>query len=99
MAKATKTFVPSTQRYLNIAQIKNGIIVTKTGLLRRVVHVEPVNFALKSDEDQNVIVGQYQNFLNSLNFPIQIVVHSRRLDVGPYLQTLKEKLGETTNEL
>lgn len=97
MAKTTT--VPSTQRYIDIAQIRGGIVITKTGLLRRVVKVEPLNFALKSEQDQNVIIGQYQNFLNALNFPIQIVIHSRRLDVAPYLHSLQEKIADTPNEL
>jgi hypothetical protein len=61
--------------------------------------VQPLNFALKSEEDQNIIVGQYQNFLNSLNFPIQILVQSRRLDVMPYLDSLKDKIKNISNEL
>lgn len=96
---STKTSVPSTQQYINIAQIRNGIIVTKTGQLRAIMHVVPVNFTLKSEEDQEVLIGQYQNFLNALSFPIQIVIHSRRLDVTPYLLGLQKKVAQTSNEL
>lgn len=91
--------MPTTQQYVNIAEIRDSIIITKTGLLRRVIVIEPVNFALKSEEDQNIIIGQYQNFLNSLNFPVQILVQSRRLDVMPYLDSLTEKVANIGNEL
>ena len=93
------THVPSTQRYINIAQIKNGIVVTKTGKLISIIEVAPINFALKSEDDQMVIIGQYQNFLNSLNFPVQIVIHSRKLDVNPYLQALEMQISNISNEL
>lgn len=99
MAKEKTTTVPSTQRYINIAEIKNGIIVTKTGELRKVIKVIPVNFALKSEEDQTVLIGQYQTFLNSLNFTLQILIHSRRLDVTPYLEMLKKNTQNTPNEM
>lgn len=61
--------------------------------------MEPLNFALRSEEDQNVIIGQYQNFLNSLNFPIQILIQSRKLDVMPYLDSLHDKIKNIGNEL
>lgn len=93
------TTAQATQAHINIAAIKNGIVYTRTGELRAVLSVTPLNFALKSEADQNVIIGQYQNFLNALNFPIQIVMQSRRLDLHPYLKALEGYATQISNEL
>lgn len=97
--KPTQPQAPSTQQHVNVVQVKQGVIVTRTGSLRQVLKVEPVNFALKSDQDKEVMIGQYQNFINSLTYPIQIVIHSRRLDVTPYLHRLSERVAQEPNEL
>lgn len=94
-----KKVVQSTQGYVNIANVADGIVVTKTGLLRKVVEVTPVNFSLKSEQEQQAMVGQFQSFLNSLNFPIQIVVHSRRLDLHPYMESLTKFVNKIDSEL
>lgn len=94
-----KTTASSAQQHVNIAEIKDGIVITKSGDFRVVIEVTPVNFALRSEEDQNVIVGQYQSFLNALTFPIQILVQSRRLDLYPYLQQLEQVATQQPNEL
>lgn len=94
-----KKVVQSTQQYVNIANIADGVLVTKTSLLRRVVEVTPVNFSLKSEQEQQAIVGQYQTFVNALDFPIQIVVHSRRLDLHPYLESLTKFVNKIDSEL
>ena len=84
----------STQAYLNIAEIKDGVIVLKDGSLRVVLMTSAVNFALKSGDEQDAMIFAYQRFLNSLNHPIQILIHSRRLDLDYYLDKL-EKRAET----
>lgn len=95
----TKGKPVSTQEHLRIAEIRDGILILTNGELRQVVLVSSVNFALKSEDEQNAIVFQYQNFLNSLSFPIQIVMQSRRLDLAPYLGKLAERLESEQNEL
>lgn len=94
-----KKSLPSTQSHLQISRIQDGIVVTKDGGLRLVLLVSAVNFALKSEDEQNALIFQYQNFLNSLTFPIQIVVQSRQLDLGGYLETLEARKAEETGEL
>ncbi|MCX6765457.1 MAG: hypothetical protein NT136_00640 [Candidatus Moranbacteria bacterium] len=89
----------STQKYVDVEEIKNGVIVLKNGSLRAILLVSSINFELKSTEEQDAIVGQYQNFLNSLDFPVQIIVSSRRLNIGPYLDFLGDKESQQTNEL
>lgn len=90
----------SAQDFLPIEAIKDGIIVLGGGEgLRAVVMVSSLNFALKSGEEQDATIFQYQNFLNSLDFSIQFVVQSRRLNIVPYLDALRALEKGETNEL
>lgn len=89
----------STQRFLDIAEIRDDMIVLKDGTVRAVLMVSSVNFDLKSEEEQNAMVGAYVNFLNSLQFPLQIVVQSRPLNIDEYLQRLVITEREHSNEL
>lgn len=96
MAKPSR---PSTQSHINISRIQDGVVVTKDGGMRMILLVSAVNFALKSEQEQTALIYQYQNFLNSLAFPVQIVIQSRQLDLTNYLGRLEERLSAETNEL
>jgi hypothetical protein len=89
----------STQQYLNIAEIKDNTVVMKDGTLRAVLLVSSINFALKSEDEQNAVIDSYVRFLNNINFTLQIVIQSRELDINNYLQYLKNKEKEQTNKL
>ncbi len=89
----------STQRYVDVEEIRDGVLVLKTGALRAVLLVSSINFDLKSSEEQDAIISQYQNFLNSLDFPVQVVVQSRRFNIDPYIDLLKGKEMQQANEL
>ena len=89
----------STQNFLEIDEIKEGVLVLKTGHIRSVLMVSSANFALKSQEEQEAIVFQFQNFLNSLDFSIQIVVQSRRLNITGYIDFLKTLEVNQQNQL
>lgn len=80
----------TTQQFLEIDQIKEGTLVLKNKALRGVIMVSSLNFALKSEEEQNATLYQFQDFLNSLDFSVEIVVQSRRLNITGYLDKLKE---------
>lgn len=96
---AGKKITISTQRYLDIAEIKEDCVVLKDGTLRTVLLVSSINFSLKSEEEQNAIIAAYISFLNFLEFPLQIVIQSRVLDIDSYLDQLKKIEKEQTNEL
>lgn len=89
----------STQGFLDISEIKQGAVVLKDGSLRAVVVVSATNFSLKSNDEQNAIIGSYQQFLNSLDFPVQILMQSRRLDINGYLEKMRGIMQNQTNEL
>lgn len=89
----------STQRFLDIAEIKDDAVILKDGTLRSVIMVSSVNFALKSEEEQKAIINAYINFLNTLDSPLEIVVQSRQLNIDKYLDELKEIGKSQTNEL
>jgi len=87
------------QKHLEIKEIKDDVVVLKNKGLRAVLMTTSLNFALKSAEEQDAIIYRYQDFLNSLDFPIQIVVASRKFDISPYIQTLEQKQVKQENEL
>lgn len=89
----------TTQRYLDILEIKDDVVVLKDGSVRAVILVSSVNFDLKSDEEQAAVISSYVQFLNSIDFPLQIVVQSRKLNIDSYLEKLKEIEKKQTNEL
>jgi len=89
----------TTQQFLEIDQIREGIIILNNKTLRGILMVSSLNFALKSDEEQSAIIYQFQNFLNSLDFSSQIIVQSRRLNITGYLDKLKELEKKEENEL
>lgn len=92
-AQGKKTPSLGTQVYLKISEIRDDTLVLKNGGLRAVLGVSSINFNLKSEEEQNAIVYSYQGFLNTLEFPIQVVIRSKKLDIDEYLDKLR-KLGE-----
>lgn len=98
MAKE-KTSGRATQDFVPIEEIRDGVVVLKNGSLRQVLLVSSLNFALKSADEQIAILMQFQNFLNSLDFHIQIFVQSRKLDIKPYLRTLEERVTAQTSDL
>lgn len=83
-AKATQEFIP-------IKEVRDGVIVLKDGGLRAIVLANSVNLSLKSVDEQKATIMQFQNFLNTLDFSVQISVQSRRLDIRPYLTLLEER--------
>lgn len=90
---------PSTQKYLDIAAIRDDVVLMKDGSLRGVLLTSSINFSLKSEDEQNATIGNYVSFLNSFEFPLQIVVQSRKLNIDAYLEQLKTLEKEQTNEL
>jgi len=89
----------STQQYVDVDKIRDGVIVLKSGALRSVLLVSSINFDLKSTDEQNAVISQYQSFLNSLDFPVQIVVSSRRFDISSYVELLTGVEKQQENEL
>lgn len=90
--KATQEFVP-------ISEIRDGVIVLKNGGMRSVILASSLNFALKSTDEQTSILFQFQNFLNSLDFSVQIVIQSKKLDIRPYLALLESRYKDQMTEL
>ncbi len=95
MPLAAKT----SQDFVKIREIRDGVIVTHDGGLRAILMASSINFALKSAENQQAIISQFQSFLNTLDFSVQIVVQSRRFNITPYLATLEERYKKQQNEL
>lgn len=96
--KAGKS-TPSTQKHLDIAEIKNDTIILKDGTLRAVLLVSSVNFFLKSEDEQNATIQSYMQFINSIDYPLQIVIQSRKYDISKYLEHLQQLESQQTNDL
>ncbi len=95
MAKAQ----PSSQQNIPLSAVYDDVAVSKNGQFCQILMVNSVNFGLKSEEEQGAIIQQYQGFLNSLTFPIEIVMHSKQLDLTAYLKDLDGRVAQEPNEL
>lgn len=110
-AKAKKKFMESTvrkrkkneksntQRFLPFSEIKNDTVLLKNGGLRAVLQIEPLNFNLKSETEQQGIITGYESFLNTLFFPLQIIMRSTKVNIEPYLDHIQEKAKGQKNML
>jgi hypothetical protein len=91
-AKATQSFVP-------VKEVRDGIVLLKDGGYRGILMCSSINFALKSEDEQKGIIGGFQTFLNTLDFSVQIVVHSRKMDIRPYIELLQSRMESQSTEL
>ncbi len=94
-----KTNPNSTQNTLQIAEIRDGIVIMNDGSFRSVVMVKSINFDLMSPQEQEAVEYSYQGFLNSLYFPIQIFVRTQKVDLQPYIERLDKIRTEHDNML
>ncbi len=89
----------STQDFLEMSQIRDGVIILKNKSLRGVLITSSVNLSLKSSEEQTAIINQFQSFLNSLDFTCQIIVQSRKVNLTGYIELIEKWKEEQENEL
>lgn len=87
------------QQFVPVKEVRDGIVVMKDGTLCAILLVSSINLSLKAYDEQRAVLLQFQNFLNTLDFPIQIVIQSRRYDVRPYILTLENRLREQNEQL
>lgn len=99
VAQPKSTQLSSTLRYLPVAEIHDDTVILKDGSARAILEIENINFGLKSEAEQNSIIYAYQSFLNSLEFPLQIMLTSRKLDIDGYLGGLKDRAKNQSNQL
>ncbi len=95
MAKAAS----SAQSFLIIDTIREGVVILRGGGMREIIKCSSINFALKAQDEQDAIVYEFQNFLNSLDFSVQIFVNSRFLNIDDYIETLKDMQKQQDNDL
>ena len=89
----------ATQKFVEIKEVRDGVVVLKNGSLRSILMTSSLNFALKSADEQASTLFQFQNFLNSLDFSVQIFIQSRDLDIRPYITLLEERHKAQVTEL
>lgn len=89
----------ATQDFVSIDDIRDGIVVMKDGGMRSVVLASSLNFSLKSEDEKAAVLSQFQDFVNSLDFSVQIFIQSRKLDIRPYLALLENQKKNQMNSL
>jgi type IV secretory pathway VirB4 component len=89
----------SAQNFIPIRDIKDGVVILKDGKMCMVLLASSINFALKSTDEQTAILRQFQSFLNTIDFSLQIYLQSRRLDINPYLAQLASLESKQDNDL
>jgi hypothetical protein len=91
--------VASSLNFLQVAEIRDSVLVLRESQMRCILAVSSTNFALKSQQEQEMIIGTFQGILNSIDFPIQIVVQNRRVNLDSYIEKLKHLQDTQTNDL
>ena len=89
----------ATQQFLEFSEIKEGVLILKDQTLRGIIMISSINFALKSEQEQQSIIFQFQNFLNTLDFPLEIIMQSRKLNISGYLDKLNQMREAEENQL
>src|SRR3989344_2514559 len=89
----------STQNFVPVQEVRNGVAILKDGGLRAILMVSSVNISLKSQDEQKAIMLQFQTFLNSIDFSIQISIQSRKYDIRPYIALLENRMKEQQEPL
>lgn len=89
----------SSQSLISLQQIRKGVIILKNGFVRSVLEVSGINFDLKSEEEQSSILTNWRNLINNLDFPLEVIAHSRRVNIESYLNFLQERIHKETNSL
>jgi hypothetical protein len=97
--KKMATKAQATQEFVPIKEIRDGVAVLKDGSLRSIVLASSLNFSLKSEDERQAILLQFQDFLNSLDFSVQICIQSRKLDIRPYIALLEQQGKKQVNDL
>lgn len=96
---APKVNAQATQEFVPIKEVREGVAILKDGSLRALLMASSINLALKSGDEQQAIINQFQNFLNSLEFTVQFFVESRELDIRPYIALLEGRLATELDDL
>jgi hypothetical protein len=99
MPNTTAVKAEATQAFVPIKEVRDGIVILKDGSMRVLLMASSINLALKSQDEQQAIVAQFQNFLNSLEFTVQFFVESRELDIRPYIALLEDRYNKELDDL
>ena len=89
----------ATQEFVPIERVRDGFVILKTGELRAVLLTNSLNLGLKSEDEQQAVLSQFQNFLNSLDFSVEFFIQSRKLNIKPYLELLQERSTQVKEDL
>ena len=97
--KRHKNAKAAVQRFIPISEIRNDTVILKKGGMRAVLEVTALNFNLKSETEQQGIISGYESFINTIMFPLQILVRSTKVNIDPYIDQIKERASKQENTL
>ena len=89
----------ATKQFVEISEIRGPLVLAKDGSIRAIVECASVNFELKSSDEKNALIAAFQRYVNLIDFPMQIVINSQRLDISKYISYLEENIQKAPNEL
>jgi len=89
----------TSQKFVPLRDIKDNVVILKNGQMNMVLLASSINFALKSLDEQEAILRQFQTFLNTIDFSVQFYIQSRRLNIQPYLDMLSGREEKQDNDL
>jgi hypothetical protein len=93
----SKKHLATTQEHLDVYDIKNGIVVLKNGSAVCILETNAINFDLLSMQEQDAAIAAYSNLLNSLTFPIQVTIRSKKMDISDYIEKVREAENKQSN--
>ena len=99
MNKSAQKTKASTQKFIEVLDIVDNVVLLASGNACSVIEIQATNFALLSEGEQNAKVLSYASLLNSLSFPIQIFIRSKKIDISSYLRLLEEEVNKSQNQL
>lgn len=99
MKNSARNNKATTQKFIEILDIVDNIVLLSSGNACLIIEIQAINFSLLSKEEQDVRVLSYSSLLNSLSFPIQIFIRSKKIDISSYLKLLEEEMLKSQNEL
>ena len=89
-AKATE-YPHSTQKWIPVLDIRNGVVITKDGRYVKILEVMPVNFHLKSLIEQQNIIYYFSSYLKVAPDHLQIKVITQKADIAGYEKRMWER--------
>jgi hypothetical protein len=82
----------SSRRQIAIEGVDDGLLILPGKKYRLILEASSINFELKSEDEQDALIENYQAFLNALSSPLQMLIRVREMDMDTYLAAFRERV-------